>query len=157
MFLKVQSVRLSQNISCTKKNTERHLVHCVVTRYLFQFNNYCVEKKLTGINQIDLNFIVNYIRDISRRKGYPVGIVLSIIRTFIKHLFDQKIISENYHDKIPKVCQNGMSQNFHQHIPKGKLTNYSNPLSGLAQLVSVTMLLSLWQRDWDLEHPILLA
>jgi integrase len=31
-----------------------------------------------------------------------VGIVLSIIRTFIKHLFDQKIISENYHDKIPR-------------------------------------------------------
>jgi integrase len=71
-------------------------------RYLFQFNNYCIEKNLRNINQVDLNLIVSYIRDISRRKGYPVGMVLSVIRTFIKHLGDQKIISDNFHDKIPK-------------------------------------------------------
>jgi len=71
-------------------------------RYLFQFNNYCVEKNLRKINEVDLGLIVSYIRDISRRKGYPVGMVLSVIRTFIKHLGDQKIISDNFHDKIPK-------------------------------------------------------
>ncbi len=71
-------------------------------RYLFQFNNYCIEKKLVKINQVDLDLIISYIRDISRRKGYPVGMVLSVIRTFIKYLGEQKIIPDNFHDKIPK-------------------------------------------------------
>lgn len=71
-------------------------------RYLFQFNDYCNKRNLRNINEVDLNFIVGYIRDISRRKGYPVGMVLSVIRNFIKYLGDQKIISDNFHDKIPK-------------------------------------------------------
>jgi site-specific recombinase XerC len=71
-------------------------------RYLFQFNNYCLEKNLRSINKVNLNLVVSYIRDISRRKGYPVRIVLSVIRTFVKYLIDQNIIPENYHDKIPK-------------------------------------------------------
>jgi site-specific recombinase XerD len=71
-------------------------------RYLFQFNNYCLEKNLRSINEVNLNLVVSYIRDISRRKGYPVRIVLSVIRTFVKYLIDQNIIPENYHDKIPK-------------------------------------------------------
>jgi len=71
-------------------------------RYLLQFNDYCIDQKLTTIYQLDLILVTNYIRYISRRKGYPVGAVLSVIRTFIKYLFEQKIISENYHDKIPR-------------------------------------------------------
>jgi integrase len=71
-------------------------------RYLFQFNNYCIEKNLRNIKQVDLNLVVSYLRDISRRKGYPVGPILSIIRTFVKYLYDEKIILESYHDKIPK-------------------------------------------------------
>lgn len=71
-------------------------------RYLFQFNSYCIEKKLKNINQVDLNLVIRYICDVSRRKGYPVGMVLSVIRTFVKYLVDQKIISENYYDKIPR-------------------------------------------------------
>ena len=74
----------------------------VYNRYLFQFNDYCIDQKLRSINQIDLSFIENYIRYISQRKGYPIGAILSVIRTFVKYLFEQKIISENYHDKIPR-------------------------------------------------------
>ena len=52
-------------------------------RYLLQLNDYCIDQKLTSIDQLDLNLVTNYIRYISRRKGYPVGAVLSVIRTFI--------------------------------------------------------------------------
>jgi integrase len=74
----------------------------VYNRYLFQFNDYCINQKLSSINQIDLSLIENYIRYISRRKGYPIGPILSVIRTFVKYLFEQKIIAENYYEKIPK-------------------------------------------------------
>ncbi|MEO8405640.1 MAG: tyrosine-type recombinase/integrase [Chitinophagaceae bacterium] len=74
----------------------------VYYRYLLQFNDFCCSRKLTDIKQVDLSLIIDYLKYINRKKGFPVGPILSVIRTFAKYLFDEKLIPESYHEQIPK-------------------------------------------------------
>ena len=72
------------------------------TRHLFQFNDYCNSTGISSPKEIDLNFILYFLKEVYTRKGLPAIPILSTLRGFVKYLYNHKQIQEDFSDKIPK-------------------------------------------------------
>lgn len=75
-------------------------MHCYQLN-LSRFLNYCIEKGICSINDIDLAVIIRFIAELDYKK-LPVVTVISILRGFLKYIFEQKILATDYSNKIPK-------------------------------------------------------
>ena len=87
-----------------KRNEERLSIiriHCY-QRNLFRFLNFCNEKGICSIKEIDLVVILRFISELNYRKETPVSIVISTLRGFMKYSFEQKLLATDYSKKIPK-------------------------------------------------------
>lgn len=69
---------------------------------LFRFLNYCNEKGICSMKDINLVVILSFIRELDCRKETPVSVVISALRGFMKYAFDEKLLATDYSRKIPK-------------------------------------------------------
>ncbi|MFT4094553.1 MAG: site-specific integrase [Niabella sp.] len=72
-------------------------------RYLHRFLQYCQKKNVHSVKEIDLVFVIHFIRDLDCTKGSPVGTIICTIRNFIKYLYLEKHLDVDYADKIPRT------------------------------------------------------
>ncbi|GAC1382926.1 MAG: hypothetical protein NVSMB45_09680 [Ginsengibacter sp.] len=71
-------------------------------RNLFQFSSYCNSRGISSPKEIDLSFILLYLKEIVTPKGLPCIPILSTLRGFVKFLYEHKLIQEDFSNKIPK-------------------------------------------------------
>jgi integrase/recombinase XerD len=76
-------------------------IHCY-QRNLFRFLNFCNEKGICSIKEIDLVVLLRFIGELDCRKETPVPIVISTLRGFMKFAFDEKLLATDYSQKIPQ-------------------------------------------------------
>ena len=76
-------------------------IHCY-QRNLFRFLNFCNEKSISSIIEIDLVVILRFLNELGYRKETPISIVISSLRGFMKYAFDEKLLATDYSKKIPK-------------------------------------------------------
>lgn len=76
-------------------------IHCYQLN-LSRFMNYCNEKGIGSIKDINLVVILRFISELDCRKETPVYVAISTLRGFIKYAFEQKLLSTDYSVKIPK-------------------------------------------------------
>ena len=76
-------------------------IHCY-QRNLFRFLNFCNEKNICSIKEIDLVVILRFLSEMDCRKETPVSVVISALRGFMKYAFDEKLLATDYSQKIPK-------------------------------------------------------
>jgi site-specific recombinase XerD len=69
---------------------------------LYRFLNYCDEKDIGSIQDVNLAFVLHFIGEIGRRKDIPVYAVVPVLRGFLKYTFEQKLISTDISVGIPK-------------------------------------------------------
>jgi len=69
---------------------------------LYRFLNYCDEKDISSIQDVNLAFVLHFIGEIGRKKEIPVYAVVSVLRSFLKYTFEQKLISIDISVGIPK-------------------------------------------------------
>ncbi len=78
--------------------------HCY-HRNLFEFLNYCNQKGINSIKDIDLRILLLFIRELSGRKETKTTVIISVITTlrgFMKFLFEQKFLAIDYSSRIPR-------------------------------------------------------
>ena len=71
-------------------------------RNLFRFLNFCNEKSICSIIDIDLVVILRFLNEQGSLKETPVSIVISALRGFMKYAFDEKLLATDYSKKIPQ-------------------------------------------------------
>jgi len=76
-------------------------IHCY-QRNLSRFLNFCNEKNICFIKEIDLVVILRFLNELGYRKETPVSIVISALRGFMKYAFDEKLLATDYSQKIPR-------------------------------------------------------
>jgi site-specific recombinase XerD len=76
-------------------------IHCY-QHNLSRFLNFCNEKSIYSIREIDLVFILRFLNELDYRKGIPVSTIISVLRGFMKYAFDKKLIATDYSQKIPR-------------------------------------------------------
>jgi len=76
-------------------------IHCY-QRNLDYFLNFCIEKGINSIREINLAVILNFIHNMDCRKKTPVYIAISALRGFMKFAFEKKLLDIDYSVKIPK-------------------------------------------------------
>jgi len=76
-------------------------IHCYQLN-LSRFLNYCNERGICSIKDINLVVILRFISELDCRKETPVYVAISTLRGFIKYAFEQKLLATDYSIKIPK-------------------------------------------------------
>ena len=76
-------------------------IHCY-QRNLSRFLNFCNEKSICSIKEIDLVVILRFLNELDYRKEIPVSIIISSLRGFMKYAFDEKLLATDYSQKIPR-------------------------------------------------------
>ena len=71
-------------------------------RNLFRFLNFCNEKRICSVKEIDLVVILRFLNEMDCRKETPVYVVISALRGFMKYAFDEKLLATDYSKKIPR-------------------------------------------------------
>jgi site-specific recombinase XerD len=71
-------------------------------RHLHTFFKYCKSQDVCSLSKIDLAFILQFIRQQDSRKGHPIYQTISMLRNFIKYAYDQKLLSANFSERIPR-------------------------------------------------------
>jgi site-specific recombinase XerD len=90
------------------KKIEKRLSKCSFHSYhrnLSKFLNYCNQKGITTIKDIDLNIILHFINELSHKNENNTTESISVIRTlrgFMKFAFEQKLLATDYSNKIPR-------------------------------------------------------
>jgi site-specific recombinase XerD len=90
------------------KKIEKRLSKCSFHSYhrnLSKFLNYCNQRYVTAINEIDLTFILHFINEVSHKKesnSTLMGSILTSLRGFMKFLFEEKYLTIDYSQKIPR-------------------------------------------------------
>jgi site-specific recombinase XerD len=87
------------------KRTEDRLsiisIHCY-QRNFSRFLNYCNEKGICSIKDINLAVLLNFIGGLDLSKRIPAKSVIITLRGFMKYAFEQKLLATDYSNKIPK-------------------------------------------------------
>ncbi|MGM0392774.1 MAG: tyrosine-type recombinase/integrase [Bacteroidota bacterium] len=90
------------------KKIEKRLSKCSFHSYhrnLSEFLKYCNQKCVTAINEIDLILILHFIKDVSHKKDNNSTLMSSLLtslRGFMKFLFEEKHLTIDYSQKIPR-------------------------------------------------------
>lgn len=90
------------------KKIEKRLSKCSFHSYhrnLSEFLNYCNQKCVTAINEIDLSLILHFINEVSHKKENNSTLMRSLLtslRGFMKFLFEEKHLTIDYSQKIPR-------------------------------------------------------
>jgi site-specific recombinase XerD len=90
------------------KKIEKRLSKCSFHSYhrnLSKFLNYCNQKGITTIKDIDLTIILHFINELSHKNENNTTESISVIRTlrgFMKFAFEQKLLATDYSNKIPR-------------------------------------------------------
>jgi site-specific recombinase XerD len=90
------------------KKIEKRLSKCSFHSYhrnLSKFLNYCDQKGVTAINEIDLTLILHFIKEVSQKKDNTSTLMESLLRSlrgFMKFLFEEKHLTIDYSPKIPR-------------------------------------------------------
>lgn len=71
-------------------------------RNLFDFMRYCEGQGISGVEHIDLKILLDFINQCEVTKKTVIILTISTLRSFIRYLFDQKYISIDYSEKIPR-------------------------------------------------------
>ena len=74
-------------------------------RNLSKFLDYCNQKNINSIKDIDLTIILHFINELSHRKEIHATVMISVITTlrgFMKFVFEQKLLATDYSSKIPR-------------------------------------------------------
>jgi len=71
-------------------------------RHLHAFLKYCKSKDVHSLSKIDLTFILQFIRQLDSWKGHPIYQMISMLRNFFKYAYDQKLLSINFSERIPR-------------------------------------------------------
>lgn len=74
-------------------------------RNLSRFLEYCNQKRVTTINEIDLTLILRFINEVSPKNesnSTMMGLLLTSLRGFMKYLFEEKYLTMDYSQKIPR-------------------------------------------------------
>ncbi len=87
-----------------KRNEERLSMirlHCY-ERNLFRFYQFCHERRICSISDIDLVTLLQFINSMDSKKSTPIYTALSTLRGFMKYVFNQGFSVIDYSIKIPK-------------------------------------------------------
>jgi len=90
------------------KKIEKRLSKCSFHSYhrnLSEFLNYCNQRVINSIKDIDLAIILHFINELSHRKETHATVMISVITTlrgFMKFVFEQKYLATDYSNKIPR-------------------------------------------------------
>lgn len=71
-------------------------------RGLHNFFNYCEKNHVTDIQSIELPLMLNYLRDLDKKKDPCIQTVLLSLRGFMKYAFLEGLIAIDYSSKLPK-------------------------------------------------------
>lgn len=71
-------------------------------RNLFQLLSYCKLKRIESLEEINLNFILEFISSLDGRKSTVIPSQISTLRIFIRYAFEKKYLSFDFSKKIPK-------------------------------------------------------
>lgn len=90
------------------KKIEKRLSKCRFHSYhrnLSEFLDYCNQKSVTIIDDIDLTFILHFINEVSHKRGINTTLIISLLTTlrgFMKFVFEEKYLTIDYSHKIPR-------------------------------------------------------
>ncbi|HCY42416.1 MAG TPA: integrase [Prolixibacteraceae bacterium] len=87
-----------------EKRLSKCRFHCY-HRNLSEFLDYCNKKSVTIISGIDLTFILHFINEVSHKEGTNKTLMASLlttIRGFMKFVFEEKYLTIDYSQKIPR-------------------------------------------------------
>ena len=71
-------------------------------RHLHAFFKYCKSQGVHSLSNVDLTFVLRFIRHLDSWKGHPVYQMISMLRNFIKYAYDQKLLSADFSERIPR-------------------------------------------------------
>ena len=71
-------------------------------RHLHTFYKYCENQGVASISEIEISFILQFIRQLDSRKGHPIYETISILRCFFRYAHKQKLLNVDLSDRIPK-------------------------------------------------------